>query len=221
MSFVSRDLGVVPYREGYALQLEAHARVVAGGAPELLLLEHPRVVTHGRKDDEDTNLAVPLEELKRLEVEVIATERGGTVTYHGPGQLVAYAIFPVGRRVRDFLRRLENVQIRALAEFGIAARPNPGYAGVYVLEDKIGSIGVAVKQNVALHGLALNVNTNLEDFELIVPCGLTDTRMTSMQKILGKDLPMSEVKQALEAAFREEFRDYKWLEELRGLEVAY
>jgi lipoyl(octanoyl) transferase len=221
MSFLTRDLGVVPYREGYALQLEAHARVVAGGAPELLLLEHPRVITHGRKDGEDTNLAAPLEVLARMGVDVIATERGGTVTYHGPGQLVAYAIFPVGRRVRDFLRRLENVQIKALATFGIEARPNPGYAGVYVGEDKIGSIGVAVKQNVALHGLALNVNTNLEDFDLIVPCGLTDTRMTSVQKLLARAIPMSDAKGALETAFRAEFKEYKWLEELRGLEVAY
>ena len=117
------------------------------------------------------------------------SERGGTATYHGPGQLVAYPIFPVGRRVRDFLRRLENVQIRTLATYGLEARPNPGYAGVYVGDDKIGSIGVAIRQNVALHGLALNVNTRLADFELITPCGLTDTRMTSMQKLLGREIP--------------------------------
>jgi lipoyl(octanoyl) transferase len=219
--FITRDLGVQPYRAGYALQLEAHARVVAGGVPELLLLEHERIITHGRKDTEDTNLNLPLEALKSLGVDVIATERGGTATYHGPGQLVAYAIFPVGRRVRDFLRRLENVQIRVLHGYGIEARPNPGYAGVYVSQDKIGSIGVAVKSNVALHGLALNVNTNLADFDLIIPCGLTDTRMTSMQKLLARAVPMDDAKRALQEAFTEEFRDYRWLEELRGLEVAY
>jgi lipoyl(octanoyl) transferase len=221
MSFITRDLGLVPYKSAYEQQLEAHSRVVAGSAPELLLLEHPRVITHGRKDNETTNLVTPLETLLKIGVEVIATERGGTATYHGPGQLVAYAIFPVGRRVRDFLRRLENVQIRVLNAYGLAARPNPGYAGVYVGDDKIGSIGVAIRQNVALHGLALNINTNLMDFELIVPCGLTDTRMTSVQKLLGREISMSEAKAKLEAAFKTEFEGYKWLEERRGEEVAY
>ena len=221
VGFITRDLEVIPYRDGYALQLEAHARVVAGGVPELLLLEHHRVITQGRKDGETTNLVASLEELTYLGVEVVPTERGGTATYHGPGQLVAYPIFPVGRRVRDFLRRLENVQLRVLATYGLEARPNPGYAGVYVGIEKIGSIGVAIRQNVALHGLALNVNTRLEDFDLITPCGLTDTRMTSMQKLLKREIPMLEVKAQLAAAFRAEFAGYKWLEERRGEEVAY
>ncbi len=218
--FITRDLGLLPYREAYALQLEAHARVAQGGTPELLLLEHPRVITHGRKDDETTNLVTPLEVLARLGIEVIATERGGTATYHGPGQLVAYAIFPVGRRVRDFLRRLENVQIQLLSKYEIEARPNPGYAGVYVGDDKIGSIGAAIRQNVALHGLALNINTNLQDFDLIIPCGLTDTRMTSLQKLLGREVPMGEAKQGLREAFELEFRDYKWMDELKAINHA-
>lgn len=218
--FVTRDLGLVPYRDAYRIQREVHERVSGGlEPPTLLLLEHPRVVTHGRKDDEDTNLAVPKAFLEAQGIEVVPTERGGTVTYHGPGQLVAYAIFPVGRRVRDFLRRLENVQIRALESFGIHARPNPGYAGVYVGDDKIGSIGVAVQKNVALHGLALNINTQLSDFDLIVPCGLTDTRMTSLEKLLGRTVEMTDAKKALEQGFTLEFEDYKWLEELRGLEL--
>ncbi len=216
--FVTKDLGIMPYQLAYALQLEAHARVVAGGIPELLLLEHPRVITHGRKDEETTNLITPLEVLAQLGIDVISTERGGTATYHGLGQLVAYPIFPVGRRVRDFLRRLENVQIQVLAQYGLTARPNPGYAGVYVGADKIGSIGVAIKQNVAIHGLALNINTNLKDFDLIVPCGLTDTHMTSLQKILGLEIPMPEVKQHLLNAFILEFTGYSWLNQLRGLE---
>jgi lipoyl(octanoyl) transferase len=215
--FITRDLGLMPYRDAYALQLETHSRVALGGTPELLLLEHPRVITHGRKDDETTNLVTPLEVLARLNIEVIATERGGTATYHGPGQLVAYPIFPVGRRVRDFLRRLEDVQIQLLAQYEIQARPNPGYAGVYVGDDKIGSIGAAIRQNVALHGLALNINTNLEDFDLIIPCGLTDTRMTSLQKLLGREVPMHEAKQGLREAFELEFRDYKWIDELKAV----
>jgi lipoyl(octanoyl) transferase len=220
--FVSRDLGLIPYNDAYALQLETHARVADGlEPPTLLLLEHPRVISHGRKDEASTNLRASPEMLEAAGIDLVMTERGGTVTYHGPGQLVAYPIFPVGRRVRDFLRRLENVQIRVLESYGLEARPNPGYAGVYVGEDKIGSIGVAIKRNVAIHGLALNINTNLEDFELIVPCGLTDTRMTSLKRLLGRDVDMSEVKTRLEAAFRSEFAEYRWTEELRGLEVAY
>jgi lipoyl(octanoyl) transferase len=220
--FVSRNLGLIPYRQGYALQLETHARVADGlEPPTLLLLEHPRVITHGRKDEIGTNLQTDPEILERLGIDVVMTERGGTVTYHGPGQLVAYPIFPVGRRVRDFLRRLENVQVRVLESYGLEARPNPGYAGVYVGDDKIGSIGVAIKRNVALHGLALNINTNLEDFDLIIPCGLTDTRMTSLQKLLGRPIDMNEVKARLEQAFKLEFAEYRWTDELRGLEVAY
>lgn len=218
--FTTRDLGLVPYRDAYRMQREVHARVADGlEPPTLLLVEHPRVVTHGRKDDEDTNLNVPRAFLEAQGIEVVPTERGGTVTYHGPGQLVAYAIFPVGRRVRDFLRRLENVQIRSLESYGITARPNPGYAGVYVGDDKIGSIGVAVQRNVALHGLALNINTHLPDFDLIVPCGLTDTRMTSLEKLIGHAVEMIDAKQKLEDAFKLEFDDYKWLEELRWLEL--
>ncbi len=211
--FITKDLGVMPYQQAYALQLETHARVVAGATPALLLLEHPRVITHGRKDTETTNLVTPLEVLAKLGIDVISTERGGTATYHGLGQLVAYPIFPVGRKVRDFLRRLEQVQIRLLEQYGVLAQGNPGYAGVYVESDKIGSIGVAIRQNVALHGLALNINTNLADFDLIIPCGLTDTRMTSLEKILGHSIPMPEAKAHLERAFRLEFAEYKWLEE--------
>jgi lipoyl(octanoyl) transferase len=220
--FVVHDLGLMPYNDVYALQLETHDRVAQGlELPSLFLLEHPRVITHGRKDEIGTNLIALPEALEAAGIELVMTERGGTVTYHGPGQLVAYPIFPVGRRVRDFLRRLENVQIRVLESYGLEARPNPGYAGVFVGEDKIGSIGVAIKRNVALHGLALNVNTNLEDFDLIVPCGLRGTRMTSLQQLLGRTIDMSEVKSHLEAAFRLEFAEYRWIDELRGLEVAY
>jgi lipoyl(octanoyl) transferase len=220
--FVTKQLGLVPYQQAYQLQLETHSLVASAlTPPTLLLLEHPRVVTHGRKDDDETNLVVPKALLEAQGISVINTERGGTVTYHGPGQLVAYAIFPVGRRVRDFLRHLENVQIRLLETYGISARPNPGYAGVYVENDKIGSIGVAIKRNVALHGLAINLNTNLEDFNLIVPCGLTDTRMTSLEKLLNQKIDMQDARDRLEKAFQEEFKDYHWLEELAGQEVSY
>ena len=204
----------VPYVEGLELQRAVHRSVVSGERPDtVIFLEHPSVYTAGKR-------TAP-EERPTNGTPVIDADRGGKITWHGPGQLVAYPIVPVGRRVRDFLRRLENVQIRLLETYGLEARPNPGYAGVYIGDDKIGSIGVAIRGNVALHGLALNVNTRLEDFKLITPCGLTDTRMTSMQKLLGREIPMLEVKARLEAAFRAEFAGYKWLEERRGEEVAY
>lgn len=206
-----RDAELIPYGAAYRLQRETHAAVAAGEtAPTLFLLEHPPVITHGRKDAEGENVLVPREQLERLGFDVFSIERGGSVTYHGPGQLVGYPIFPVGRRVRDFLRRIEDALVLALGRYGLQARPNPGYAGVYVGEEKIASIGVAVQRGVALHGFALNVSTNLKHFDLIVPCGLSDVTMTSMEKLLGRPVDMAEVKREVEAAFREVFTSFEW-----------
>lgn len=226
------DLGRVPYRDAWALQKEHHARVAAGGRPTLLLLEHPPVLTLGRKAREGGNIIVTREYLQAQGIEVLEVERGGDVTYHGPGQLVAYAIFPVGRRVQDFLRLLEGATIAALTTLGLPdARPNPGYAGVYVdprevnglmYDQKIASFGVAVQKNVALHGLALNVTTNLQHFELIVPCGLSGTQMTSVEREyglrgLGHSPDMDAARTALSDAFTTTFATYDWtLPELAG-----
>lgn len=219
------DVGVVPYGEAWALQKEHHARVAAGGKPTLLLLEHPPVLTLGRKAREGENIVVTRDYLHAQGIEVFEIERGGDVTYHGPGQLVAYAIFPVGRKIVDFLRLLENATIQALHTLGLPdARPNPGYAGVYVnprrvngktYDQKIASFGVAVKQHVALHGIGLNVTTNLHHFDLIVPCGLSDTHMTSVQREydlrgLGRTASIPEAKKALADAFVQVFADYDW-----------
>ncbi|WP_034385281.1 lipoyl(octanoyl) transferase LipB [Deinococcus sp. YIM 77859] len=219
------DLGVMPYREAWDVQHEHHARVAAGGRPTLLLVEHPPVLTLGRKAKEGRNIIVTREYLASQGIEVLEVERGGDVTYHGPGQLVAYAIFPVGRRVQDFLRLLEGATIAALNELGLPdARPNPGYAGVYVdpreingreYKQKIASFGVAVQQHVALHGLALNVTTNLGHFELIVPCGLADTQMTSLEREyelrgLARSASMAEARAALVRAFHTTFANYDW-----------
>jgi lipoyl(octanoyl) transferase len=224
-AFEVMDLGTVPYRDAWALQKEHHARVVAGGRPALLLLEHPPVLTLGRKAREGSNIVVTREYLAAQGIEVVEVERGGDVTYHGPGQLVAYAIFPVGRRVQDFLRLLEGATITALNALGLTdARPNPGYAGVYVdprevnglnYDQKIASFGVAVQKNVALHGLALNVTTNLQHFELIVPCGLSGTQMTSVEReydlrILGPVPRMDTARKALADAFATTFESYDW-----------
>lgn len=219
------DLGLTPYRDAWDLQKQHHERVAAGGRPALLLVEHPPVLTLGRKAREGTNIIVTRDYLNTQGIEVLEVERGGDVTYHGPGQLVAYAIFPVGRRVADFLRLLEQATIGALHDLGLNdARPNPGYAGVYVTErdvngltydQKIASFGVAVQRNVALHGLALNVNPNLAHFELIVPCGLTQTHMTSVQREydlrgLHRAASMQDARTALTRAFHTTFAQYDW-----------
>ena len=219
------DLGLMPYPEAWARQKEHHARVADGGRPTLLLVEHPAVLTLGRKAKEGENIVVTRDSLAAQGIEVFEVERGGDVTYHGPGQLVAYAIFPVGRRVRDFLRLLEQSVVTALHTLGLPdARPNPGYAGVYVADrevngltrrQKICSIGVAVKRDVALHGVGLNVTTNLGHFDLIVPCGLTDTQMTSVAREyelrgLGRQASVNAAKQALADAFETIFATYDW-----------
>lgn len=217
--FVTRELGLVEYREAHALQKVLHARVAAGvEPPTLLLLEHPPVITHGRKDDEGTNLGVPRELLAARGIDVVMTERGGSVTYHGPGQLVGYPIFPVGRRVRDFLRRLEGALVRVLGTYGLSARPNPGYAGVYLGDRKVASIGVAVQRNVAMHGFALNANTDLAGFGLIVPCGLPDVVMTSLERALGAPVDLAGLRARVRDAFAAEFAGYRWADELAGRE---
>lgn len=191
----------------------------------LLLVEHPPVITLGRKAKEGSNIIVTREYLAAQGIEVLEVERGGDVTYHGPGQLVAYAIFPVGRRVQDFLRLLEGATIAALRELGLPdARPNPGYAGVYVeprevngreYAQKIASFGVAVQRGVALHGLALNVTTHLQHFELMVPCGLSDTQMTSVEREytlrgLSRTASLAEARAALIRGFFTTFATYDW-----------
>ncbi len=209
MEFAIEDWGLTPYGEAWQRQKDLHARVAAGGAPPTLVLtEHPRTITLGRAASGE-NLLFAESWYRQQGFDVFWVERGGDVTYHGPGQLVAYPIFPVARRVRDFLRRLEAVVMDVAASYGIESYATPGYAGVWVGEEKLAAFGVAVKQNVALHGLALNVNTNLDDFGVIVPCGIKDKGVTSLQKLLGRELEMAGVKDRLAAAFAVRFEPVK------------
>ncbi len=199
------DLGLKPYAEAWAYQKQVHREVAQGlRPPTLLLLEHPRVITLGRKATGE-NLLFPEGWYRENGFDLYWVERGGDVTYHGPGQLVGYPILPVGRRVRDYLRRLEEVILRVAAAYGLQAYPTPGYAGVWVGEEKLCAIGVAVKEGVSFHGFALNVNADLNDFQVIVPCGLKDKGVTSLEKLLGRKVPMSEVKAKVVEAFREVF----------------
>lgn len=215
-AFEVEQLGLVPYAQAWEYQKKVHTEVVAGlRKPTLLLLEHPRTITLGRAAKPE-NLLLSEAQYRAQGIELFSIERGGDVTYHGPGQLVGYPIFPVGRQVRGFLRQLEAVIMAVAKSYGIETYATPGYAGVWVrraapvagwpdLEEKLCAFGVAVKQDVALHGFALNVNTNLDDFNLIVPCGLKDKGVTSLQKILGHAVSMDEVVERVIEVFKQQF----------------
>jgi lipoyl(octanoyl) transferase len=205
VEFVVEDLGLIPYGEAWAYQKKVHRQVVEGKRPPtLLLLEHPRVITLGRKATGE-NLLFPESWYREQGFELYWVERGGDVTYHGPGQLVGYPIFPVDREVRRFLRQIEEVIVRVAADYGLEAYPTPGYAGVWVGEDKLCAIGVAVKEGVSFHGFALNVSTDLNDFSVIVPCGLKGKGVTSLERLLGRKVPMAEVKARVVEAFAQVF----------------
>ena len=204
--FNVRDLGRMDYQEAWKVQLETHAAVAEGReVPTLLLVEHPPVITFGRKGGRE-NLLVSEDFLRDKGFSLYDIERGGDITYHGPGQLVGYPIFRVGRSARDFLRKIEDALVGMLAGYGLGAHGSPGYAGVLLGENlKIASIGVAIKRDVAFHGFALNVHTNLEHFNYIVPCGLTDKTMTSMTQQLAREIMLEEVKPKVISSFEKVF----------------
>jgi len=230
-AFEVEKLGVVPYAQAWEYQKQVHAEVVAGQRkPTLLLLEHPRTITLGRAARAE-NLLLSEAQYRAMGIELFSIERGGDVTYHGPGQLVGYPIFPVGRQVRGFLRQLEQVVMQVGRSYGIETYATPGYAGVWVRqaapvagwpdrEEKLCAFGVAVKQGVALHGFALNVNTQLEDFNLIVPCGIKDKGVTSLQKILGHPVSMDEVMERVVQAFGQQFPSFDFKPATSAKELA-
>jgi lipoate-protein ligase B len=176
------QLGTIPYGQAFELQHELRERRASGALPDMLLvLEHPPVYTKGKRTEPGD---LPMgEDWYRLQgIEVCQTDRGGRVTYHGPGQLVAYPIMAV-ERVKDFVGAMEGAIVAALADEGIAAevRDTP-FTGVWVGERKIASIGVRVRDGVSMHGLAVNVDNDLQPFEWIVPCGIDHVRMTSVAR---------------------------------------
>lgn len=202
------DLGVIRYEPALQLQRELHAQRVAGEIPDtLLLLEHHPVITLGKAFHPE-HLRFAREFYAQRGIELYPTDRGGDVTCHNPGQLVGYPIFDVSQHGRDlhkFLRDLEEVLIRALAEFGIEAHREAGYTGAWVGDAKIAAIGIKVTKWVSMHGFALNVSNDLHLFQTIVPCGIADRPVTSMQQILGHEVPMESVKQSVVKAFEEVF----------------
>jgi lipoyl(octanoyl) transferase len=174
---------------------------------QLLLLEHPPVITLGRGGDQTNLLATP-PELASYGVRFYETTRGGDITYHGPGQIVGYPILHLGennRDVRKYVSAIEEVLIRTVAEYGIAAARVEGRRGIWVGNDKIAAIGVRIARWVTSHGWALNVNTNLDHFRLITPCGLHGTGVTSIERETGRPVPLEEVREVLAANFAEVF----------------
>jgi lipoyl(octanoyl) transferase len=182
------NLGVRSYAEVLAFQRDMAERRISGDVPQdvLLLVEHPPVVTLGRRK-EDNKLPVSEAFLNAKGIELFEVERGGGVTFHGPGQLVGYPIFDLRRHTQDlhwYLRQVEESLIRALAAYDIPAERNPGFTGVWTKGRKIASIGVHARSWVTWHGFALNVTTDLSYFNLMTPCGIDGVVMTSMQQEL-------------------------------------
>jgi lipoyl(octanoyl) transferase len=180
------QLGTIPYREGVALQESLRARRQEGELPDLLLvLEHPPIYTKGKRT-EPCDLPMGEDWYRAQGIDVCDTDRGGRVTYHGPGQLVAYPIMAV-ERVADFVCTMERAIVTALADEGIGAEPrDTPFTGVWVGDAKIASIGVRVSGGVSTHGLAVNVDNDLQPFEWIVPCGIDHVRVTSVMKETGR-----------------------------------
>ncbi|MDQ7840227.1 MAG: lipoyl(octanoyl) transferase LipB [bacterium] len=203
------DLGgdPVPFAEAWALQKGLVAARQRGGIPDVLvLLEHPPVVTVGRSGRAE-HLRLTREELLSVGIELFRVERGGSATYHGPGQLVGYPIVDlrvVNEDVGRYVRTLEATIIATLQAFGITAGREPGLPGVWVAGAKICALGVAVQRRVTMHGFALNVTTALDGFSLINPCGL-DRPVTSMSAVLGRPVDIAEVRRAYPEQFSRAF----------------
>jgi lipoate-protein ligase B len=205
------DLGRAAYEPTLAFQKRLVEAVKASREAELgylVLVEHdPPVITLGRGADAD-NVIAPRQRLAAEGVEVHETSRGGDVTYHGPGQLVGYPVIRLdlhGRDVHRYLRDLEETLIRALARFGVDAGRREGYTGVWVGEEKVAAIGVAVTRWVTYHGFALNVATDLKHFDLIVPCGIGDRAVTSLSNLLGRRVTVDEAKRPVVECFVDVF----------------
>lgn len=215
------DLGLKDYKECWDYQEELLSEVVAdkrsSGKPSaknyFLLVEHPHVYTLGKSGDEK-NLLTNTDLLKKIDATYYKINRGGDITYHGPGQIVGYPIIDLGNYkigVRDYIDKMENAIISSIAEFGLTAGRIEGAAGVWLQPDhkvrarKICAIGVRVSRYVTMHGFALNVNTDMRYYNYINPCGFSSSAVTSIQQELGREIPMDEVKIILKEKFNQTF----------------
>jgi lipoate-protein ligase B len=208
MEFEVYDLGLVDFKESLEFQKRVFGQVKSGGLRSgLILCRHYPVITLGRRALKG-NIKAREEELKNKDIQIFSVERGGDVTYHGPGQITAYPIFDLSHFKKDvhlFLRQLEQVVIDLLTNFGIEASRYKDATGVWVNKKKIASIGVAIKNWVTFHGLSINIKKqDLENFSLIRPCGM-DIEMTSLETLLGRDIDTGEIKDSIIRGFEEVF----------------
>lgn len=194
------DLGRMDYKSSWEFQKNLHKDVLNGNKPDtLILVEHEPVFTLGKNANKD-NL------LDKGNVKVFNVERGGDITFHGPGQLVGYPILDLNnykKNISWFMRTLEEILIECLNAFDIDAHQKKGLTGVWVNDEKIGAQGVKISRWVTMHGFSLNINTDLSFFDMIVPCGITDCKVTSMKKLLGATQNIQDVKFRIVKAFNE------------------
>lgn len=194
----------IPYSDALAFQRTRRAAVESGNAPEaIVLLEHSPVITLGR-NAHASNVLLPRELLAQRGIVIAETDRGGDVTYHGPGQLVAYPIIHIERRglsITGYLRLLEQAVIDTLAAFGVIGERLAGYTGVWVNGAKVAAIGIGVHRGVTFHGTAINVAPDMTHWQLIVPCGIADKPVTSLKELLGTAPPIAEVGESFVRAF--------------------
>ena len=198
-----RDAGLLPYGDALALQKETVRRRVAKEISDtLLLVEHPPVITLGKMSKPEHLLST------RPDVEVVKTPRGGDVTFHGPGQIVGYPILDLtalNQDLKKYLGKLEEVMIRAVARYGVQAGRQEGMTGAWVGDRKIGAIGVRVEKWVTSHGFALNANTDLSGFDLIIPCGLKGKGVTSIARETGREVDLDELRRSVVEIFGDVF----------------
>jgi lipoyl(octanoyl) transferase len=205
-----RRVGLVPYDEALAMQRQLVEERRADRVPDvLLLLQHPPVITLGVKGDGGrANIVATDEKLADLGIDIRETGRGGDVTYHGPGQIVGYPILdlrPDRCDVHRYVRDIEEVMIRVCAHHGVTAGRIAGLTGTWVGAEKIGAIGVRISRWITSHGFAFNVKTDLQHFELIVPCGISDRGVTSLERAAGRSLALDEVETTIVHEFGETF----------------
>jgi lipoate-protein ligase B len=219
------DLGLMPYLPSFEIQDRIlQARIEGRLAPTVILQENPPIFTIGRSGSRNNILSSP-EELQQRGIDVLEVNRGGDVTYHGPGQLVVSPLLylgDVGLNANQYLHRLEDVLVELLARYDILTRKIGDYPGVWHEESKIASVGIAVKHGFTFHGFSLNVDPNLDAFNLINPCGVRRMPVSSIRQVLGQSPPMAEVKaqlkEILEKSFRMETRITSWPDLLKHLE---
>ena len=220
------DLNVMDYETCLNLQHAVHGARAEGLLPDtLLLVEHSHVLTFGRRANEE-NVLVSESALRQQGIMCVHIERGGDVTYHGPGQLLAYPIFALqkcGIGVLDFMEKLEAVMIQVIKDYGITGERNKRNRGVWVGDKKIGFVGIAVRKGISFHGLALNVDPDLRFFQMINPCGLKEVQITSMAELLERPVSLTHIKAKVVFHFQKIFdmtlEQVKWNDFMARLPV--